>query len=187
MAIIPVILLNKSIQRFIPEADTDKSNLEILAEIFIQIIVMFCGIIIIHRVITYFPTYSGFKYEHLTLTSVILAFLILVLSIQTKLGIKVNIIIDRLNELWNGSPDQAETKVKSNVRIMNTNAHAPSQADFLDNSAIQQGIFPPAPVASTVSKQSQHPMMRTSMDDPFASMGPMAANGVLGGSFGSSF
>ena len=59
MAVIPVVILNKSIQRFIPEADTEKSSLEILAEIFIQLIVMFCGIIIIHRIITYFPTYSG--------------------------------------------------------------------------------------------------------------------------------
>ena len=61
---------------------------------------MFCGIIIVHRVITYFPTYSGFKYENLTLTNVILAFLVVVLSLQTKLGIKVNILSDRLLKLF---------------------------------------------------------------------------------------
>ena len=65
LAIIPVILLNKSIQRFVPEADSEKSSLEILAEIFIQLLIMFCGIILIHRIITYIPTYSGFKYEAL--------------------------------------------------------------------------------------------------------------------------
>ena len=80
----------------------DKSSLEILIEVLIQLIVMFCGIILIHRVITYIPTYSQFKYEPLNLTTVILAFLILVLSIQTKLGIKVNMLVDRLSELWNG-------------------------------------------------------------------------------------
>ena len=63
---------------------------------------MFCGVILIHRVINYVPTYSGFKYESLNLTNVILAFLIIVLSIQTKLGIKVNILVDRALELWNG-------------------------------------------------------------------------------------
>ena len=76
LAVVPVVGLNKSIQRFIPEADTEKSSLELLVEIFIQLVVMFCGIILIHRVITYIPTYSGFKYEHLTLTNVILAFLV---------------------------------------------------------------------------------------------------------------
>jgi hypothetical protein len=56
MGVIPVVVLNKSIQRFIPEADPEKSSLEVLVEIFIQLVVMFCGIIVIHRVITYFPT-----------------------------------------------------------------------------------------------------------------------------------
>lgn len=194
-AVIPIVLLNKSIQRFIPEADTDKSSLEILAEIFIQLIVMFCGIIIVHRVITYFPTYSGFKYEHLTLTNVILAFLILVLSIQTKMGIKVNIIVDRINELWNGpSGGDAKQNVKHNVRITtspNLGAHSPSQADFLDNSAMQQGMFPPAPIASTKPAQASYDTMirGSGMTDDYGSFssGPMAANSVLGGSFGASF
>ena len=91
LGVIPVILLNKAIQRFIPEADAEKASLELLVEIFLQMIIMFCGIILIHRLITYLPTYSGFKYENLTLTNVILAFLVIVLSIQTKLGIKVSI------------------------------------------------------------------------------------------------
>ena len=98
-AVVPVVVLNKSINRLIPEADPDKSSLEILVEIFLQLSIMLFGIILIHRIITYIPTYSGFKYENLTLTNIILAFLIIVLSIQTKLGIKVNIIFDRLNEL----------------------------------------------------------------------------------------
>ena len=51
---------------------------------------------------SFIPSYSGFKYENLTLTNVILAFLVIVLSIQSKIGIKVNIIVDRVNELWNG-------------------------------------------------------------------------------------
>lgn len=193
MGIIPIVILNKSIQRFIPEADTEKSTLEILAEIFIQLIIMFGGIILIHRIITYFPTYSGFKYEHLTLTNVILAFLVLVLSIQTKMGIKVNIIVDRLGELWNGPTDNQSGGDKRGKRVAQGQGHSPSQADFLDNSAIQNGMFPPAPIASTKPSQggSHDIMMRgsgMSNEQDYGSYGgPMAANGVLGGSFGSSF
>jgi hypothetical protein len=152
LAVIPVIILNKLVQRFIPESDTEKSSLEILIEIFIQLVVMFCGIIVIHRIITYIPTYSGFKYESLALTNVILAFLIIVLSIQTKLGIKVNIIVDRVNDLWNGEDNgNKKDKVKKNVRVNNTQ-HNSSRSDFLDDQNIQSGTFPPAPVATT--KQS---------------------------------
>lgn len=194
MALIPIVILNKSIHRFIPEADTEKSSLEILAEIFIQLIVMFGGIIIIHRIITYFPTYSGFKYEHLTLTNVILAFLVLVLSIQTKMGIKVNIIVDRLGELWNGTSNNQnigdKKTSKINMRVVNTQAHSPSQADFLDNSSMQNGMFPPAPIASTKPSQggSYDTMMRGSgMSNEQDYSSYMSANSVLGGSFGSSF
>ena len=40
MGVVPIVVLNKTIQRFIPEADPDKSSVELLAEIIIQIIVM---------------------------------------------------------------------------------------------------------------------------------------------------
>ena len=187
MGVIPIVILNKLIQRFIPEADTDKSSLELLAEIFIQLVVMFCGVIVIHRIITYFPTYSGFKYESLTLTSVILAFLIIVLSIQTKLGIKVNILVDRVSELWNGSSSSDDSSVRKNVRVSAPmSGHMPSQADYVDNSQVQNDMFPPAPVASSRPSKSNTDALNRSND--FGSyMGPMAANSVLGGSFGSMF
>ena len=195
MGVVPVLMLNKLIQRFIPEADPDKSTLELLAEIFIQIIVMFCGIIVIHRIITYFPTYSGFKYESLALTNVILAFLIIVLSIQTKLGIKVNILFDRANDLWNGtSSGDSKENVKRGVRVNKpVSRHSPSQADYLDNSQAQGGMFPPAPVATVRTNAGGMDSYDTMMgrggpaNDFGAMMGPMAANSVLGGSFGSSF
>jgi hypothetical protein len=185
MGVVPIVMLNKMVQRFIPEADPEKSALELLAEIFIQLTIMFCGAIIIHRAITYFPTYSGFKYENLTLTNVILAFLIIVLSIQTKLGLKVNILFDRVVELWNG-PSTEETKqnVKQNVRVSQHTMHAPSQADNLDNSQMQGGSFPPAPVATARPDMGQQQMAPQDMGMSF---GPMAANGALGGSFGAAF
>jgi hypothetical protein len=192
MGVIPIVILNKLIHRFIPEADSDKSSLELLVEIFIQLVVMFCGIIVIHRAITYVPSYSGFKYESLTLTNVILAFLILVLSIQTKMGIKVNILFDRLSELWNGSGNGGSNKkasIKKNVRINDaTAAHMPSQADYLDNSQVQTTVFPPAPVATTQSNDTYDTMMRGGQSNDYGTMlGPMAANSVLGGAFGSMF
>lgn len=195
--IIPIIILNKVIQRFIPDADPEKSSLEIMIEIIIQLITMFCGIVFIHRIITFFPTYSGFKYENLALTNVILAFLILVLSIQTKMGIKVNILVDRLVDLWEGTTDQ-KNSVKKNVRVRQGFVnHSPSQSDYLDNSSVQTNVFPQGP--STVSTQNvastgYDNMMRgsgggqSSAPSPTMDMGyggPMAANSLIGSTFGS--
>jgi hypothetical protein len=191
LGVVPVVMLNKSIQRFIPEADPEKSSVEVLAEIIIQLIVMFVGIILIHRIITYIPTYSGFKYENLNLTNVVLAFLIIVLSIQTKLGLKVNIMVDRIMELWNGpSTNEKKEGMKNNVKVSKpVSQHAPSQADYLDNTNTQNNMFPPAPVATTrqnsVMESYDHMMGGGPMMD--MNPGPMAANGLLGGSFGASF
>jgi len=103
----------------------------------------------------------------------------------------VNILVDRLNELWNGSSgsSSAEKRQANGVRVSSgPSQHSPSQADYLDNSAMQQGVFPPAPIASTApSKPSYDTMMRGSGMQEDYYMGPAAANSVLGGAFGSAF
>jgi hypothetical protein len=191
-AILPVVLLNKTIQKFVPEADIEKSSLELLAEIFIQIVVMFIGIVLIHRVITYFPTYSGYKYEAFNLTTVILAFLVIVLSLQTKLGIKVNILVDRVLELWNGPG--ADKKKGRKEGMSGSQNHQPSQADSLDDSRTQTGMFPPPPAVTTTNRNSGQGfdyMMKVSGtgsapqgDYSDYSAAPAAANSLLaGGSF----
>ena len=41
LAIIPVVILNKSMSKYVPEADDHKSSLEVSAEIIVQVIVIF--------------------------------------------------------------------------------------------------------------------------------------------------
>jgi hypothetical protein len=72
--------------------------------------------------------------------------------------------------------------------------HSPSQADYLDNSGSQSGMFPPAPVATTrqtgMADVYDHMMPKRGGNqggDVGLLSGPMAANSVLGGSFGSMF
>jgi hypothetical protein len=192
MAIAPVVGLNKMIHRFIPEADAEKASWELLVEVLIQVGVMFVGVILIHRMITYFPTYSGFKYENLTITNVVIAFMVIVLSIQTKLGLKVNILVDRLIELINGPAEPMENP-KDQVRVKKVDRHAPSQADNLDNSNMQNGSFPPAPASGAQGGNNYDHMMpsqgpvQENMYDMGMMAGPSAANSLLGGSFGAAF
>ena len=178
---IPIFSLNKLIQRFVPEADLDKSSLELLVEIFIQLIVIFCGIIIIHRFVTYFPTYSGFKYDSLALTNIILGFLVLVLSIQSKLGLKSNIIYERLLDLWEGtsSDDDKKKQVKKGVRLQ----HNPSQADQLDT----QGLFPPPALPTNAPRSTPQQQQPRSPQDEYMQTGPLPSNFSGGSIFGSIF
>jgi hypothetical protein len=178
LGVLPVVLLNKLVNKVIPDANTDKSSLEIVLEIFLQLFIMFCGIVLIHRVITYIPTYSGFKYEHLSLTNVILAFLVLVLSIQTKIGIKTNILVDRVAELWNGPSSSGKSKPArrsvSGANISGALRHSPSSADNFDSTIVQTDVYPPAPSAGYSTKQNTNDFMDS---------GPMPANAMVGGSF----
>jgi hypothetical protein len=183
MGIIPVVLLNKLVQKFIPDADPDKNSLEIIVEVLIQTIIMLSGIVFIHRMITYIPSYSGFKYEMLNITNVILAFLIIVLSLQTKIGLKMNILLDRVMEMYNGPSAESMENMKKKGKTHS--GHSPSQADNLDDSQVQGGVFPPAPVP-TVRQPQTEPFANTGMQAPAMqeSFGPMAANAALGNAFG---
>ena len=49
LSVIPVVVLNKSVQKLIPEADDEKGSIEILAEVLTQLIIMFLGMFFIHR------------------------------------------------------------------------------------------------------------------------------------------
>lgn len=105
IAIIPIVILNKTMQKYVPEADDEKGSFELLAEVIIQIITMFLGLLIIHRMITYVPTYSGVKYEEFNILYIILGVLMITLSLQTKLGEKVSILTERVYELWDGKKE----------------------------------------------------------------------------------
>lgn len=118
IALLPVVVLNKSMSKYVPEADETKGSLEVSAEILIQVILMFIGLLLIHRLVTFIPTYSGEKYPEFNIVFVILAVLMITLSLQTKLGEKVGILFDRVTDLWEGKKQaQPQQKQASNVRV----------------------------------------------------------------------
>ena len=167
LAIFPVVLLNKSIQKCIPEADENKASLELIAEVIAQIGMIFIGSFFIHRVITYVPTYSEAKYETFSLINGIISFLIIVLSLQTKLGEKMSIITDRVLALVQGNQvqpaNERHTLSEYSVPILTNNA-IPNNSP---NNQTEPAMYQPPPM-------NMEPTIT-------------AANESLGGSFGSSF
>jgi hypothetical protein len=95
LGIVFITALNKGIDEYMPEVDKNKSSVSLFIEIAIQCIVLFIGIVFIHRIITFIPTFSGIPYLDQNVITVILPTLILLLS-TTNLGKKMNIILDRL-------------------------------------------------------------------------------------------
>ena len=98
----PVVLLNKLLEDVLSDFDDTKGNIELLAEVVAQLLGLTTGIFFIHRLITYIPTYSNVKYADFNIINIILGFLVIVLSLQTKLGEKVNILLERIIEVVEG-------------------------------------------------------------------------------------
>jgi hypothetical protein len=216
LAIIPIVILNKFMSKYVPEADEKKGSLEILAEIVMQIIVMFLGLFMIHRVIVYVPTYSGMEYPQISVTYVILSVLMITLSLQTKLGEKVSILVDRVIELWDGKTKQLgnssgkQGNTRTNQQSMPQMSQMPQQIENnqmnMNQNAINQSLYggstsisqlPTANMNAPTQQLPNYNDMYQKDNTPLINAAtpggmegfyePMAANSVLSGSFGSSW
>ncbi len=108
LCIVPIVILNKTIKNFIPNIDDSKGSLEIIFEVIIQIIIMFVGFFYIDRLVTFVPTYSTKSYENYIVSHLIIGTLVIVLSLQTKLGEKVNILVDRILDAYYGEKEEVD-------------------------------------------------------------------------------
>ena len=204
IGLIPIVLTLKGIKHFIPEEDDTKGTPEIAIEVAMQLFSIFFAIWFIDKMIRYIPTYSGVNYHKFNETNFILPILVILITMQTKLGAKINILATRAVDLWNGKqPHVGNTNhgsVKVSQPIVTPGIHQVSRADTLDNTLIAP---PPQqmPAQNNVSMIDSLPNMvnngggngltsfqNQAINNAFMeSMEPMAANGALGGVFGSSF
>jgi hypothetical protein len=208
IAMIPVVVLNKSIGKYVPESDDKKGSLEISAEIMIQVIVTFMGLLIIHRIITFIPTYSGAKYPEFHIIYIVLAILMIAMSLQTKLGEKVGILVDRVMELWDGKSDKKK-RGKNSVKVSQP-ISGQITGQQMNNAAMTQSLYTDGTAISSLPSDSQNTMQAEQLPNynamyrqdttplvgaasptaqPIEGFGePMAANSVLGGgAFGSAW
>lgn len=215
IAILPIIILSKTIGKYVPEADDKKGSLEVIAEIIIQVIVTFMGLLIINRIITFIPTYSGTKYPEFNVIYIVLAILLITMSLQTKIGEKVTIIVERVNELWNGKTSYKNSNNKNNKNnikvsqpisgqitgqpLLNTPPSNNSNNSYTDGTSIsslptndvQYGsnntVQPQKlPNYNNMYQQDNTPLVGAATPgDSMESFGPVAASEFLGG--GTSF
>ena len=197
LSLIPIILLNKSLQKYVPEADEKKGSLELSMEVLIQTIVMFFGVFLINRVVTFIPTYSGVDYPHFNIHVIILAVLMIILSLQTRIGEKVSILSERVYELWNGKPIK-KTKASNSSRILPSSSGiaSPGQIDQSASSVTSIGNLPNATDMAMMTSSEQMtnynnmyqknntPLVNANSPDGGMYDGPMPANSLIGSPFG---
>ena len=141
---IPLILIClKLLNALSPSVDEAKGSLEIFLEIFISINVLLLTIWFVNKIIRYIPTRSKTPYHTFNETNFILPFLIILFTIDTKLGNKINILIDRLFDLYNG---------KTNLN--NNKKNAQNQQDVKTTQPISRGAISQNQTNNTGAQQN---------------------------------
>lgn len=199
MATIPVALADMLLRRFFLDKEPgNKGTIELLAEILGQvvltIILMFC----IHKVIIAIPTYSGKAMNRINYTSLSLGMLITLFSLNHNIRNKLDIVFGRLMDMWEGKKEEKKSKKKDKSKISVSQpisgrqqlmpTHRPSRADYLgtqnQNSTmpVSQPVqhAPPQEVDIT-SQQNYGGPQNNLIDANVPTLEPMAANSVLGG------
>ena len=156
LTIIPVLLILRGIKHIIPEDDESKGTIEILAESVGQVILIMLAIWLTNKIINFIPTYSGEDYPKFNEITFVIPFIIILATMQTKLGAKFNILIDRFMKLINGREGKTEddrkkckdgqTVVRVTQPLAGGGQHQPSSADYLDRNQ----LLPSNPMLSSM-------------------------------------
>lgn len=215
LAIIPVVVLLKLIKNYIPEAEDDKGSLVILVEVIGQIVAMFTALYFIHKIIAYVPTYSGFKYGDVNVFNMIPAILFISVTMQTKLGEKVQMLVDRLWDLYDGQTSSGQSAprqggqsggqvrvtqpISQSQQYSTTPSMAPGNMPSIQNpppsqmtnmkSQSNEYSIPQSPDFNSMYGGSETTMVGASTPGTgmMESIEPSAANDSFGSVFGSAF
>jgi hypothetical protein len=140
------------------------------------------------------PTYSREKYADFSVTNIILAMLVIILSLQTKLGEKVSILVDRLIELWEGPKDTKKGKkgqgnvkvsqpISQNQTAMNQSLNSMGSTSISSLPSSQPTQAQQLPDYNQMYQQDSTPLVGASTPG-MEGMEPVAANAGGMGSFG---
>lgn len=143
LAIVPVLVILKLLKNYVPDVDDEKGSPIMTAEVISEVLFIMVAIYFIHRIIIYIPTYSGITYGNVDLTNIVIIFLFIIFTMQTKLGEKVQILIERLVDVFEGrsslkdSGKKDEGKSNNGVKVIQ-----PISNQFISNPTIEQMLTP---------------------------------------------
>ena len=208
LALIPLIILERVNQLTWPETDDKKGSIEILAEVLGQTIFTIVIVFIVYRIIDFIPTYSGIPLKGINMLSIVTVFMLTLpwYDSTSNLGSKIKILHDRIDQYMPSFLGVNKDKTQRTGSDNSSNngssngggngggnggslqlpmpTHESSRADYLgthSNMSVTGGNsvnFDNMYQKNTPSAPVQETMQGHEL---------MAANEVLGGSFGSAF
>ena len=101
---------------YTPEQDDTKGTLVIVAEILASVSIILLSIWFINKIIRYIPTYSKMEYAVFNETNFIIPLFIILFTMQTKIGGKINILVERLVDLYDGKTNLKEDDKEKKVQ-----------------------------------------------------------------------
>jgi len=116
IALIPIVILSKLLEKYSPQTDDTKGSIEITAEIVVQVLALFVGLFLINRIVTFFPTFSGENYPKLMIITISISVLMVLFSTNSNVSAKINILSERIYELWEG-----KTTKNNKTKTINVN------------------------------------------------------------------
>jgi hypothetical protein len=200
LAIPFVVLILKLANYYTPEEDDTKGTLEIISEVITSVSIILLSIWFINRIIRYIPTYSKMDYAVFNETNFIIPLFIILFTMQTKIGAKINILVERIVDLYDGKTN-LKTNTNTNQKrdykttqpISQPPSHQPSRSDFLNNSQMQAPTQQQAPPPPQHQQQQPAAPQQMAPEQNFNSSyagpntplvdasEPMAANEAFGG------
>ena len=203
IAIPLVVIILKLMNHYTAEEDDTKGTLEILLEIAVSISLLLLSIWFINKIVRFIPNISKLEYPLFNEVNFVLPFFIVLLTMQTKLGAKINILVERLVDLYDGKTNLKESGKNSDYKtsqpISQAPGHQPSQADFVNNQQMAPG-FAQNQMSNAIQVPNMPPGMPQQQAEPSFNQAfqgpnnqlmnaaePAAANDGGMGMFGSAF
>jgi len=191
LSIIPILGLQCIIETVFPEFEESKGNFELAVEIVGQLVFTMISLFFIHRLICFIPTYSKEPLSTINFVTVALIYVLtIVYNKSDNLGKKIQSLVKKMKNLWYGvevvnkkNDENDNVSITRPITGLGVPTHQASRADYVNT---QENITPPLlPTSST----SQDIYNKPNVQETFAPMQnePMAANGALGGGFGSAW
>ena len=122
LAIIPILLIIKIINNYIPPFDNKKSTVEVAIELIVQLGVLFTLFFFIHKLILFIPTYSKQDYPTIQFLPIVLPLMFVLFTLDKNFGEKAHLLIERIlimlgmkKENFEGSDLEEEEQKQQNV------------------------------------------------------------------------
>ena len=183
LTILPFLILLRFMDEYVPTENPYKNTSEIVIEVVLEFILILVAFFFIHKLVLYVPTYSKMEYDRISLLSGILPLIFIMLTLNTKLREKLNILFERLLVALGLKKEGMENKKPENtnttVAQSGSNTQLPPAPQIDDR--LLGGVTPQRGEVSQMIPQGGGDMSVES-NEMMNIQEPMAANSVLGAS-----